>query len=139
MLEDYEWIKDDRKFFGQTNTHYDFKATDPKEAGEKIKKLEATKDKLSKNVNMRAMNMLGKAEEQCAELIKKKKIVEGDKKKITLVIEELDLKKKAALRKAWDQVNKDFGSIFSNLLPGTSAKLEPPAGQLLFYSLPFFL
>merc|ERR1712003_196171 len=37
--------------------------------------------------------------------------------------------KKEALRKAWDQVNKDFGSIFSSLLPGTSAKLEPPSGQ----------
>lgn len=129
MLAEYEWIADDRKFFGQPNTHYDFKATDPKEAGQKIQKLEATKDKLSKNVNMRAMNMLGKAEEQCADLVKKKKIVEGDKKKITLVIKELDEKKKQALRTAWDQVNKDFGSIFSNLLPGTTAKLEPPAGQ----------
>ena len=61
MVEQHEWIKDDRKFFNQPNTHYDFQATDPKEAGERIKKLEATKDKLSKNVNMRAMNMLGKA------------------------------------------------------------------------------
>ena len=129
MLADNEWIQDDRKFFGQPNTHYDFKATDPEEAGQRIKKLEATKDKLSKNVNMRAMNMLGKAEEQCADLIKKKKTVEGDKNKITMVIKELDEKKKQALRKAWDQVNKDFGSIFSSLLPGTFAKLEPPAGQ----------
>jgi len=78
---------------------------------------------------MRAMNMLGKAEEQCTDLVKKKKIVEEDKKKITLVIKELDEKKKQALRTAWDQVNKDFGSIFSKLLPGTTAKLEPPQGQ----------
>jgi len=129
MVEQHEWIKEDRKFFNQPNTHYDFQATDPKEAGERIKKLEATKDKLSKNVNMRAMNMLGKAEEQCTDLVKKKKIVEEDKKKITLVIKELDEKKKQALRTAWDQVNKDFGSIFSKLLPGTTAKLEPPQGQ----------
>merc|ERR1712098_323618 len=54
---------------------------------------------------------------------------EDDKKKITNVIKELDEKKKEALRTAWDQVNKDFGSIFSNLLPGTMAKLEPPQGQ----------
>ena len=86
MEEQHEWIKEDRKFFGQPNTHYDFKATDPKEAGQRIQKLEATKDKLSKNVNMRAMNMLGKAEEQCTDLVKKKKIVEEDKKKITLLI-----------------------------------------------------
>merc|ERR550532_2904071 len=129
MVEQHEWIKEDRKFFGQPNTHYDFKATDPQEAGQRIQKLEATKDKLSKNVNMRAMNMLGKAEEQCTDLVKKKKIVEEDKKKITLVIKELDEKKKQALRTAWDQVNKDFGSIFSKLLPGTTAKLEPPQGQ----------
>lgn len=28
------------------------------------------------------------------------------------------------------QVNRDFGSIFSTLLPGTSAKLEPPEGAM---------
>jgi structural maintenance of chromosome 2 len=30
---------------------------------------------------------------------------------------------------AWEQVTKDFGSIFSTLLPGTKAKLQPPDGQ----------
>ena len=64
MLSDYEWIPEDRKFFGQPNTAYDFAANDPVEAGRKVSKLEETKTKLSKNVNMRAMNMLGKAEEQ---------------------------------------------------------------------------
>jgi len=129
MLEEHEWIQDDRKFFGQQNTAYDFKATDPAEAGRRIAKLEGTKEKLAKSVNIRAMNMLGKAEEQYNDLIKKKKTVENDKAKINAVIAELDQKKKEALRQAWDQVNKDFGSIFSSLLPGTSAKLEPPQGQ----------
>lgn len=64
MLSEHEWIAEDRKFFGQPNTGYDFTANDPVEAGRKIAKLEETKAKLSKNVNMRAMNMLGKAEEQ---------------------------------------------------------------------------
>ena len=76
--------------------------------------------------------MLGKAEEQYNELIKKKKIVENDKDKIMDVIGELDQKKRQALRQAWDQVNKDFGSIFSSLLPGTSAKLQPPQGQVRY-------
>ena len=44
------------------------------------------------------------------------------------VIAELDEKKREALGKTWEKVNKDFGSIFSMLLPGTSAKLEPPEG-----------
>ena len=129
MLSDHQWINEDRKYFGQVNSTYDFKANDPVEAGRKIQKLEGTKDKLSKSVNMRAMNMLGKAEEQYGDLLKKKKIVENDKSKIMEVIAELDQKKREALRQAWDQVNKDFGSIYSSLLPGATAKLEPPQGQ----------
>ena len=46
MLEKYEWIAEERKFFGQSNTAYDFKATDPKEAAKRIQKLEGTKEKL---------------------------------------------------------------------------------------------
>ena len=44
------------------------------------------------------------------------------------VIAELDEKKREALERTWRRVNEDFGSIFSMLLPGTSAKLEPPEG-----------
>ena len=55
--------------------------------------------------------------------------MENDKKKILAVIKELDEKKKETLRKAWEQVNKDFGSIFSTLLPGAQARLDPPEGK----------
>ena len=75
------------------------------------------------------MNMLGKAEEQYNDLLRKKSTVETDKVKIYKVIEELENKKKAEVRAAWLKVNKDFGSIFSTLLPGTMAKLQPPEGQ----------
>lgn len=44
------------------------------------------------------------------------------------VIVELDEKKNEALRTTWAKVNKDFGSIFSTLLPGVTAKLDPPEG-----------
>lgn len=64
MLSEHEWIAEDRKFFGQPNTGYDFATNDPVEAGRKVSQLEERRTKLSKNVNMRAMNMLGKAEEQ---------------------------------------------------------------------------
>merc|ERR1712112_117476 len=46
LLEENEWINEDRKYFGQANTQYDFKATDPAEAGRRIAKLEGTKEKL---------------------------------------------------------------------------------------------
>merc|ERR1712054_444741 len=42
---------------------------------------------------------------------------------------DLDEKKIETLRHAWAKVNKDFDSIFSTLLPNTSAKLEPPQGM----------
>ena len=64
LLEKYEWIVDEKKYFGQPNTAYDFEVNSPKEANRRIQNLQTTKDKLSKSVNMRAMNMLGKAEEQ---------------------------------------------------------------------------
>jgi len=131
LIEKYSWIADERKYFGQPNTAYDFSVQDPKEAEKRIQKLSENKEKLSKNVNVRAMNLLGSAEEQYADLMKKRKVVLNDKSKIASVIEELDKKKKEALLKAWEQVNKDFGSIFSTLLPGTQAKLTPPEGQTM--------
>lgn len=73
--------------------------------------------------------MIEKAEGEYTELLRKRKVVENDKKKIQNVIEELDVKKKSELERTWKKVNKDFGSIFSTLLPGTSAKLEPPEGM----------
>ena len=45
------------------------------------------------------------------------------------VIGELDEKKREALHASWVKVNRDFGSIFTSLLPGTMAKLDPPEGQ----------
>ena len=64
LLEKYDWIADECQFFGQPNSPYDFTVNDPKEAERRIQKLTETKEKLAKSVNMRAMNLLGSAEEQ---------------------------------------------------------------------------
>nr|AFK40367.1 unknown [Lotus japonicus] len=74
------------------------------------------------------MAMFEKAEDEYNDLMSKKNIIENDKSKIKKVIEELDEKKKETLNVTWTKVNSDFGSIFSTLLPGTMAKLEPPEG-----------
>ncbi|KAM9315331.1 structural maintenance of chromosomes protein 2 isoform 1-T1 [Pholidichthys leucotaenia] len=128
MLEQHDWIQAERHLFGQPNTSYDFKTNSPQEAGKRLKKLEETTSKLERNINKRAMNMLNEAEERYNDLMKKKRIVENDKAKILCTIEELDQKKNEALNVAWQKVNKDFGSIFSTLLPGATAKLAPPQG-----------
>ena len=85
--------------------------------------------KLGRHVNVRSMTMLTQAEAQYNDLMRKKRIVEEDKAKIENAILKLDEKKKETLQVAWEQVTKDFGSIFSTLLPGTKAKLQPPDGQ----------
>lgn len=64
MLEEHDWINSERQFFGQPNTSYDFKTNNPREAGQRLKKLEETTTKLERNVNKRAMNMLNEAEER---------------------------------------------------------------------------
>lgn len=64
MLSEHEWIAADQQYFGQPNTSYDFKATDPVEASRRIGKLEEMQNKLKNSVNDRAMKMLGRAEEQ---------------------------------------------------------------------------
>jgi structural maintenance of chromosome 2 len=83
----------------------------------------------AKKINKKVMGMIEKAEGEYIELLRKRKVVENDKKKIQAVIEELDVKKKSELQRTWIKVNRDFGSIFSTLLPGAKAKLEPPEGM----------
>merc|ERR1711918_99191 len=51
--------------------------------------------------------MFEKAEQETQELMKKKRIIDKD----------------------MGEGNHDFGSIFETLLPGTTAKLDPPEGQ----------
>ncbi|KAL6131833.1 hypothetical protein ACLB2K_070206 [Fragaria x ananassa] len=70
------------------------------------------------------MAMFEKAEDEYNDLMSKKNIIENDKSKIKMVIEEQDEKKKETLNVTWVKVNKDFGSIFSTLLPGTMGKLD---------------
>ncbi|KAM3864764.1 structural maintenance of chromosomes protein 2 [Diretmus argenteus] len=137
MLEEHDWIQLERHLFGQPNSAYDFKTNNPREAGQRLKKLEETTTKLERNVNKRAMNMLNEAEERYNDLMKKKRIVENDKSKILQTIEELDQKKNEALNIAWQKVNKDFGSIFSTLLPGANARLAPPPGGGVLEGLEF--
>nr|CAB3266385.1 structural maintenance of chromosomes protein 2-like [Phallusia mammillata] len=137
MLEEHDWIKNDRVQFGKTGSAYDFSSNPPKEAARRLEKLQETQERLSRSVNMRAMSLLGKAEEKYNELVKKKRIVENDKAKIHRTIEELDQMKNEAVTKAYVQVNKNFSTIFSALLPGATAKLAPPEGGSVLAGLEF--
>jgi hypothetical protein len=72
---------------------------------------------------------VGMCRAQYQDVMSKKKIVEADRAKLVQVMAELDEKKKKTLAAACAQVNRDFGSIFSTLLPGAQGRLRPPPGQ----------
>ncbi|PWA79687.1 RecF/RecN/SMC [Artemisia annua] len=128
LIEKHAWITSEKQLFGRSGSDYDFTSRDPQVARDQYEKLQAEQSGLEKRVNKKVMAMFEKAEDEYNDLISKKNIIENDKSKIKLVIEELDEKKKETLKVTWVKVNSDFGSIFSTLLPGTMAKLEPPEG-----------
>jgi len=137
MIEENDWIEQDRHMFGVKNTPYDFEFRDPRKAEQALRKGLAQKDKLTGQINQRAMALLTQAEKQYQELIVKRQNVEEDLEKITQSIKALDEKKKSEITSAYKEVNKNFESIFSNLLPGATAKLAPTEGKTVLEGLEF--
>ncbi|KAK9805921.1 hypothetical protein WJX73_005152 [Symbiochloris irregularis] len=129
LEQECPWIASEKQLFGRPGGDYDWNAQDPKEAVRQFHKCQDEQQGRKKALNNKVMQMFDKAEAEYAELSDKRRIVEADKAKIEKVIAELDEKKREALEKTWKAVNGNFGSIFSTLLPGTSAKLEPPEGE----------
>lgn len=127
LEKSHPWIETEKEFFGREHTDYDFQRRDPASANRRLLELKETQGALSKKINKKVMGMIEKAEQEYQGLMNKRHIIENDKEKITSVIKELDTKKNEALETTWVKVTKDFGSIFGTLLPGTTAKLEPPA------------
>lgn len=60
----YSWINEEKKYFSIPGGAYDFKESDPHEVGKRLSKLQEKSEKLGHNINKRAMNLLGKEEEQ---------------------------------------------------------------------------
>ncbi|KAG6549852.1 hypothetical protein Mapa_008834 [Marchantia paleacea] len=128
LLEKHVWIVREKQAFGKAGTDYDFTAQDPRVARQALESLQGEQKDIEKRINKKALAMFDKAEEEYNDLIERKRIVQNDKTKIQQVIKELDEKRKEQLKNTWEKVTKEFGSIFSTLLPGTMAKLEPPEG-----------
>jgi len=124
-----EWIAQEKAFFGRPGTDYDFEAGNIKQCQSQAKKLSADEELLRKKINHKVMGMIEKAEADFKELKSKRDRIMADRKVIESTIAELDHRKNETLDKTWKKVNKDFGSIFSILLPGTRVKLEPPEGK----------
>ena len=128
LQKEHQWIAGESALFGQPGSDYDFKRRSPAQAQRELAECEEAQATLGKRVNKKVIAMFDKAEAEFKELQEKRRIVLADRAKIEKVIAELDEKKREALVLTWEKVTKDFGSIFSTLLPGTQAKLEPPEG-----------
>lgn len=123
-MDHNEWIKEEKEMFNKPNSVYDFKKQNIKEVQHRLHDIKNRKEKLSKQVDMRAMGMLAKKEEEYEELNKKRLIVLKDRATLESTIEDLEKIKTEVLLKAFDSINKDLGNIFKTLLPGAFAKLE---------------
>jgi len=124
----HPWIETESANFNVPGGAYDFANSDMKAAFAKLRELRADQEQVSKKINKKVMGMIEKAEAEYEELNRKRSVILKDKEKIQEVISELEHKKAQALQTTWVKVNRDFGSIFSTLLPGTNAKLEPLEG-----------
>ncbi|KAF7459331.1 structural maintenance of chromosomes protein 2-1-like [Cryptosporidium felis] len=120
MIKKLEWLQD-QNYVNQ----FDLGTYSQKTCIKKLEDLQLEQKLLSKNVNRKILNLYERASIECEELINKRDIVTKDKDKIEDVISDLDQKKKQALENTWKTVNSSFKSIFSTLLPNSTAELVP--------------
>lgn len=129
LEHEYKWIETDREYFGVKNTKYDYSKEKPEAAGDKLRDAQAKRTKMEKRINIKAMMLLEREEEQLKDVHTRKTIVEDDRKKIKGILQGLDAEKSEQVRIAWKEVDKNFGNIFSVLLPGAQASLVPLIGN----------
>ncbi|KAF9164518.1 Structural maintenance of chromosomes protein 2 [Actinomortierella ambigua] len=129
LLETNPWIADQKHLFGQLGGPYDFTTQNPGESRRKLKLLDEKQSAMKSKVNPKVMNMLENQEKRETSLKQMLATVQRDKKKIQDTIISLDNYKNEALEKTYSKVNSDFGAIFGDLLPGNSARLQPPEGM----------
>lgn len=131
MLRKHNWISEERSLFGKENSDYPFKRKDfdINELSSQVQRLTSAKNAMSKTVNQRANLLLSDKEKEADKLRDRRSLIELDKDKLIKYMEEVDRKKKDALYKAWQKINRDFDSIFSTFLPNTHAKLDLVPGK----------
>ncbi len=131
LEKEHEWIADEKDSFGKTGTPYDFKGQNIAECKASLRNLTERSQGMKKKINPKVMNMIVSVEKKEVSLKNMMKTVIRDKKKIEETIVSLDEYKKKALQETWEKVNRDFGQIFADLLPGSFAKLDPPEGKTI--------
>ncbi|KAJ1737582.1 Structural maintenance of chromosomes protein 2 [Coemansia sp. Benny D160-2] len=131
LLKEHPWIVDQRQSFGQPNSAYDFVKNDPVQAKRNLRKLESQFESMRKTTNTAVMANIENVTKRETSLKQMLKTVIRDKRKIEDTIESLDKYKVETLERTWKLVDKDFGAIFGELLPGNTSRLEMLEGKPL--------
>ncbi|QSL66168.1 hypothetical protein MERGE_000543 [Pneumocystis wakefieldiae] len=125
MEAEYEWIPDEKENFGKPSTVFNFADYDIKKCKASLNSLTERFQALKKRINPKVINMIDGVEKKENALKTMVKTIHKDKCKIEDTIRSLENYKMEALQRTWKKVNSDFGKIFSDLLPGSFAKLVP--------------
>ncbi|KAI9316303.1 RecF/RecN/SMC [Dichotomocladium elegans] len=125
----HDWIADQKQYFGERNTPYDFHNVNIGDMRTTLKQLMAKHDSMRKKINVRVMSMIDNVEKKEVSLKTMMQTVQKDKQKIEDTIHSLDNYKLEALERTWTKVNKDFAEIFGDLLPGNTCRLQAPEGR----------
>ncbi|KAH9824445.1 Structural maintenance of chromosomes protein [Teratosphaeria destructans] len=131
MEKEHDWIYEEASSFGRPNTPYDFNGQNMSECKSNLKTVTERFQGMKKKINPAVMATIDSVEKKEASLKQMMRTVIKDKRKIEETISSLDEYKKEALEKTWRKVNEDFGLIFNDLLPGNTAKLDPPEGKTI--------
>ena len=129
MEKEHDWIHEEQSSFGKVGTPYAFDGQNMSECKSNLKNVTERFQGMKKKINPAVMNMIDSVEKKETSLKQMMRTVIKDKRKIEETIVSLDEYKKEALFKTWSKVNEDFGLIFNDLLPGNTAKLDPPEGK----------
>jgi structural maintenance of chromosome 2 len=108
---------------------YDLKSFNISDAHKRINNLQGRYEHLKRSVDRNVLDKLDRIEKKQISLNNNINTVKKDKDNIYSTIEYLDQKKSEKLNHTWQQVNKDFGAIFAELLPGNTCKLVAPASD----------
>ncbi|KAL0094637.1 RecF/RecN/SMC [Phycomyces blakesleeanus] len=125
----HDWILDQKQFFGQPNTPYDYKSISISDTKRTLSQLALKYDAMRKKINVRVMSMIDNDEKKETTLNLRLATVQRDKQKIEDTVMTVEQHKKETLERTWRKVNKDFADIFADLLPGNTCKLQAPEGK----------
>ncbi|KAI9488964.1 RecF/RecN/SMC [Zychaea mexicana] len=125
----YDWIVDQKQFFGASGTPYDYTNINIGDSRKTLQRLRDKYESMRKKINVRVMNMIDNVEKKETSLTTMLQTVQKDKQKIEDTIKSLDDYKMEALERTWSKVNKDFAEIFADLLPGNTCRLQAPEGK----------